>query len=107
MFARPVPGAANRLNAWVTAVTCQWLMGPSKVNDVELPDGQVLPKQGVLVERCFILNLWARSSRCDATVTVTKCPMSKHTCVQYQIPARCVQSQSADLKDGNQGSVSY
>lgn len=65
MFSRPVPGVANRLNAWVTAVTCQWLMGPSKVNDVELPDGQVLQKQGVLVERYLVLMLWARCSCSD------------------------------------------
>lgn len=51
MFSKPVPHLSNRLNAWVTALTCQWLMGPCKVNDVELPDGKVLPQQGVLVER--------------------------------------------------------
>ena len=51
MFSRPVPQIAAQLNAWVTAVTCQWLMGPTKINDVELPDGQVFQKQGVHVER--------------------------------------------------------
>lgn len=51
MFSKPVPHLSNRLNAWVTALTCQWLMGPCKVNVVELPDGKVLPQQGVLVER--------------------------------------------------------
>ena len=51
MFSRPVPQIAAQLNAWVTALTCQWLMGPTRINDVELPDGQVFHKQGVLVER--------------------------------------------------------
>ena len=51
MFSRPVPQIAAQLNAWVTALTCQWLMGPTKINDVELPDGQVFHKQGVLVKR--------------------------------------------------------
>lgn len=51
MFSRPVPQIAAQLNAWVTAVTCQWLMGPTKINDVELPDGQVFRNQGVHVER--------------------------------------------------------
>ena len=51
MFSRPLPQIAAQLNAWVTAVTCQWLMGPTKINDVELPDGQVFRRQGVLVER--------------------------------------------------------
>ena len=51
MFSKPVPQLACQLNAWVTALTCQWLMGPCKVNDLELADGTVRPKQGVLVER--------------------------------------------------------
>ena len=52
MFAKPLPGFSNKLNAWVTALTCQWLMGPSKVNDAEQEDGTVLRRQGVLIERC-------------------------------------------------------
>ena len=51
MFAKPLPIFSNKLNAWVTGITCQWLMGPSKVNDIELPDGTVAKSQGVLVER--------------------------------------------------------
>jgi len=41
MFSRPLPDFSCRLNALATAVTCQWLMGPCKVNDVELDDGRV------------------------------------------------------------------
>lgn len=44
MFSRPMPELSCRLNAWVTALTCQWLMGPCRVVDLELPDGTV--KQG-------------------------------------------------------------
>jgi len=51
MFSRPFPEFSCQLNAWVTALTCQWLMGPSQVNDVELPDGTTAKAQGVLVER--------------------------------------------------------
>jgi hypothetical protein len=59
MFARPLPEFSNKLNAWVTALTCQWLMGPNKVNDVELRDGSVGRAQGVLVERCAPV-AWSR-----------------------------------------------
>lgn len=52
MFAKPFPVWSNKLNAWVTGITCQWLMGPSAVNDVELADGSIGKDQGVLVERC-------------------------------------------------------
>ena len=31
MFSRPLPELSCRLNAWVTMLTCQWLMGPCKV----------------------------------------------------------------------------
>ena len=31
MFSRPLPALSCRLNAWVTMLTCQWLMGPCKV----------------------------------------------------------------------------
>ena len=41
LFARPFPDFSNTINAWVTAFTCQWLMGKSTVNDTELPDGTV------------------------------------------------------------------
>lgn len=41
MFSKPLPDFSCRLNAFATAVTCQWLMGPCKVNDVELDDGTV------------------------------------------------------------------
>ena len=51
MFAKPLPALSRQLNAWVTALTCQWLMGPCQVNDVELADGKQLKSQGVKVER--------------------------------------------------------
>lgn len=41
MFSKPLPEFSCRLNALATALTCQWLMGPCKVNDVELDDGSV------------------------------------------------------------------
>ena len=54
MFSRPLPAFSCRLNALATALTCQWLMGPCKVNDVEIDGGEVraaahaaLSRQGV------------------------------------------------------------
>ena len=37
MFSRPLPELACRLNAWVTMLTCQWLMGPCKVRALLKP----------------------------------------------------------------------
>lgn len=51
MFSRPLPELSCRLNAFVTALTCTWLMGPCEVNDVETADGKIAKGQGVLVER--------------------------------------------------------
>jgi len=53
MFAVPFPAFSAKMNAVVTMLSCQWLMGPSTVNDVEV-DGRVLRAQGVLVERCAL-----------------------------------------------------
>lgn len=41
MFAKPMPELSCRLNAFATALTCQWLMGSCKVNDVEIDGGKV------------------------------------------------------------------
>lgn len=64
LFAGPLPVFSQRLNAAVTAATCQWLMGPSAVNDVELPGGEVLKGQGVKVERCRVLEESGCASIC-------------------------------------------
>ncbi|MED6166253.1 hypothetical protein PIB30_107348 [Stylosanthes scabra] len=45
---------AAMMVARATALTCQWLMGPCKVNSVELPDGTSC-SSGVFVERCKYL----------------------------------------------------
>ena len=41
ILARPLPWLACKMNALATWFTCQWLMGPSKVNDVETDNGKV------------------------------------------------------------------
>lgn len=51
MFSKPFPAFSARLNAWATAVTCQWLMGPCSVMAVDDGDGQPKAGQGVKVER--------------------------------------------------------
>ncbi|CAN1803273.1 Beta-carotene isomerase D27, chloroplastic, partial [Linum perenne] len=42
------------MNARVTQLSCQWLMGKCRVNSVDLPDGTSW-ESGVLVERCKYL----------------------------------------------------
>ena len=37
LFSRPLPVLSNQLNAWVTMLTCQWLMGPCQASMVSLP----------------------------------------------------------------------
>ncbi|KAI8468248.1 MAG: hypothetical protein J3K34DRAFT_427967 [Monoraphidium minutum] len=64
MFSRPLPAFSCRLNALATAATCQWLMGPCKVNDVELDSGEVGTGMGVLVERCRYLEEAGCASIC-------------------------------------------
>ncbi|PNW77196.1 hypothetical protein CHLRE_10g426350v5 [Chlamydomonas reinhardtii] len=64
MFSRPLPEFSCRLNALATAMTCQWLMGPCKVNDVEIDGGKVGTGHGVLVERCRYLEQAGCASVC-------------------------------------------
>eukprot|EP00775_Hariotina_reticulata_P008624 gene8624-8805_t len=64
LFSRPLPDFSCRLNAAATALTCQWLMGPCKINDVELDDGRVGMGMGVLVERCRYLEQSGCASIC-------------------------------------------
>jgi len=68
MFARPLPGISNIMNAVVTTLTCQWLMGKCRVNDVELPSGEVKKFWGMKVERCRYLE----ESGC-ASVCINSC----------------------------------
>ncbi|GIL64869.1 hypothetical protein Vafri_18715 [Volvox africanus] len=64
MFSKPFPEFSCRLNALATALTCQWLMGPCKVNDVEIDGGIVGKGHGVLVERCRYLEQAGCASVC-------------------------------------------
>ena len=36
LFSRPLPGLSCQLNAYVTMLTCQWLMGPCQARWVLL-----------------------------------------------------------------------
>ena len=56
------------MNAWATVWMGTWLMGECHVNDIELPDGSIGKKQGVLVKRCRFLE----ESNC-ASVCVNTC----------------------------------
>ena len=58
MFAQPFPEFSLFMNAWVTALCCQWLMGKTTVNEVQVLDEdgkttRMVP--GVKVERCRYL----------------------------------------------------
>ncbi|KAL6771544.1 hypothetical protein ACKKBG_A26805 [Auxenochlorella protothecoides x Auxenochlorella symbiontica] len=64
MFSKPFPAFSARLNAWATAVTCQWLMGPCSVVAVDDGDGQPKAGQGVKVERCRYLEESGCASVC-------------------------------------------
>eukprot|EP00884_Botryococcus_braunii_P023661 jgi/Botrbrau1/997/Bobra.114_1s0035.1 len=45
MFSGPMPQLSCKMNALVTALTCQWLMGPCTLNSVQLADGREAPFQ--------------------------------------------------------------
>ena len=56
MFSTPFPNFSNKMNAIVTALCCQWLMGKCEVNEVEVVEGgQTKLAAGVKVERCRYL----------------------------------------------------
>lgn len=57
MFSQTVPGFSCRLNAWATAATCQWLMGPCEVNSCDTDSQEQAPGHGVLIERYQTLSL--------------------------------------------------
>ncbi|KAL9239765.1 hypothetical protein vseg_014056 [Gypsophila vaccaria] len=59
--------------AKVTALTCQWLMGPCSVNSINLPDGSAC-QSGVLVERCKYLE----ESKCVG-VCINTCKLPTQT----------------------------
>nr|ACU14180.1 unknown [Glycine max] len=68
MLIAPIGGGkiAAMMVARVTVLTCQWLMGPCKVNSVDLPDGTSC-SSGVYVERCKYLE----ESKCVGICTHT------------------------------------
>lgn len=64
---------AAMMVARVTALTCQWLMGPCTVNSVDLPDGTSC-QSGVFVERCKYLE----ESKCVG-VCINTCKLPTQT----------------------------
>ncbi|CAH8379126.1 unnamed protein product [Eruca vesicaria subsp. sativa] len=59
--------------ARVTVLTCQWLMGPSKINTIDLPNGESW-ESGVLVEKCQYLE----ESKCVG-VCINTCKLPTQT----------------------------
>lgn len=70
MFSKPFPAFSSRMNAWVTLIASQWLMGPSQLNDIEIDDGSVGIGHGLLVERCRFLEAAGCASVCMNTCKV-------------------------------------
>lgn len=72
LFARPFPVFSARLNAWVTYLAAQWLMGRCRLEDLapedvaRVADGDGL-RQLVLVERCRYLEETGCASVCVNT----------------------------------------
>lgn len=64
IFSSNFPAFSSRLNAMITALACQWLMGPCKVNDVEIDGGAMGKGNGVKVERCRYLEEAGCASVC-------------------------------------------
>ncbi|KAK9281131.1 hypothetical protein L1049_004024 [Liquidambar formosana] len=71
----PIGGGkvAAMMVARVTALTCQWLMGPCTVNSVDLPDGSSC-RSGVFVERCKYLE----ESKCVG-ICINTCKLPTQT----------------------------
>ncbi|KAJ4727821.1 beta-carotene isomerase D27, chloroplastic [Melia azedarach] len=71
----PIAGGkiAAMMVARVTALTCQWLMGPCTVNSMDLPDGNSC-QSGVFVERCKYLE----ESKCVG-VCINTCKLPTQT----------------------------
>ena len=56
MFAKPFPKFSVWMNAWVTHLATNWLMGNSTVIDLtSTEDGTILEEQGLLIEKCRFL----------------------------------------------------
>lgn len=64
------------MTARVTAATCQWLMGRSTVNCIDLPDGSSC-NSGVLVEKCRYLE----ASKC-AGICIHTCKLPTQTFIK-------------------------
>ncbi|KAJ7973072.1 Beta-carotene isomerase D27, chloroplastic [Quillaja saponaria] len=75
MLIAPIGGGkvAAMMVARVTALTCQWLMGPCTVNFVDLPDGTSC-RSGVFVERCKYLE----ESKCIG-ICINTCKLPTQT----------------------------
>ena len=65
IFAGPLPDLSYAMNAWVTSLACEWLMGPTELNEVEVEeDSGTRTVPGVLVKRCRYLEEAGCASAC-------------------------------------------
>ncbi|KAL6978263.1 hypothetical protein U1Q18_019931 [Sarracenia purpurea var. burkii] len=81
MLIAPIQGGklAAMMVARVTAVSCQWLMGPCAVNSVNLPEGSSW-RSGVLIERCKYLE----ESKCiGICINTCKLPTQVSACQTF------------------------
>ncbi|CAM9285812.1 unnamed protein product [Choristocarpus tenellus] len=84
MFSQPFPEFSSKLNAWVTLVASQWLMGVSEVNDVEVRLKRVADfghsSLGTQHAKCFgNLYNWNRPILFQLPLALVSCNM--HSCL--------------------------
>jgi hypothetical protein len=72
MFAVSFPNLSARMNAWVTHLATNWLMGNSKVIDIQVGGsaGLVLKEQGLKIEKCKFLETSGCISTCINTCKI-------------------------------------
>ena len=83
MFATPFPRFSAWMNAWVTHLATNWLMGNSTVVDLQLVDGVVLEQQGLLVEKCRFLETAGCVSTC---INACKIPTQRFFMEEMGLP---------------------
>ena len=71
------------MNTWVTHMTTSWLMGPSKVTDLVLDNGEIRREQELIIEKCIFLE----ESKCLKTcIHACKIPTQRFFAEEMNLP---------------------
>lgn len=77
------PSFSGFMNAWVTHWATSWLMGNSTIYDVEIPQREIIPKKGLLIEKCTFLE----EAKCLKTcINACKIPTQKFFLEEMGLP---------------------